>query len=488
MSDDERLNLRDLPPVPELDHWPARYSQTLLRNADSCLRSAYLYVKYNGGTPGHQLDRGTLAHAAFERMTLDMLSRGASRLWEPEFTQDDAGAVVQEDPAIAARQVASLTAAVVDEVYAEDLSLTVPTGDKDDVRVMAYHWAVGMQLDPNTVVAVERKFVMDIAGHEVSGKIDLASISGEVADVVDYKTSLDVPDKEKYERSFQGKLYALLLCFGHPVERVPCGDCDGWGGRASVQDAARAKVSKGDIEPSEKCESCKGRGTVERREDPIGERVAWVRTRELYPRYLDADGSLRQRDAVRSRTELADFRADVERLIERLDNARESWKFPAISGYSHCNQCPCEPECPLPAHLRRYAGAINTHEQAAEAAEWADRTKDRVAATEKELRGFAGAHGPIRYGADLRREFVASDGRAVKKVKGRSDWDGLVDAVTRAAELGEPFAVDEWVKPTQSMSFKRVQLTADELALESDNKGESDERSADERFGVDAPF
>ena len=451
-----RTDLRDLPAVESLESWPSRASQTLLAKFDTCPRSAYLYAKYRGGSPGHPLDRGTLIHAVIERMTLDLLAAGESSYIAPAFTQGRFGEVIPEDPALAAKQIASLTAAVVDEVYRENPELVVPVGDVDAVRVMAYHWALGFAIDPEKVVAVERTFALELDGHQVIGRIDLASLADDVGDVVDYKSQLAVPDQEAYEKGFQAKLYALLVVFGQPAEQVHCGDCNGAG-----------------------CHECGGRGYVLRLEDPIGERVQWVRTREVYPRYLRDDGELQARSAILSRTDLADFREDVRRLLARMDLAREAWKFPAVSG-SHCTYCPCEPECPLPKHLRRWAGAINDMAAAAEAAEWADRMDSQVSATKEELKRFASAHGPVRYGGDMVREFVLVESRAVKKRGSKADWEGLEAAVREAAAFGTPFDLGEWIVSRPSMSFKKRKLTPGEVEAEKPAVPEKD-------FG-DVPF
>lgn len=427
MSDKDALNMRKLPPVEPIA-FPDRYSQTLLRNANDCRRSGYLYARHSGGAPATPLDRGSAGHAVFEHMTLMLLESGERKLWAPGFEQDADGNLVGEDPVSAQKAVASFTAEIVDEVLKGRPDLPLPVGERDAVRIMAYHWAVAMEIDPEKVVGVEQKFVLDVGGREVSGIVDLAQIAEGVAEVVDYKTSLAVPDQGKYEKGFQAPLYAALLLFGQPVERI---------------------------------------GGVERRLDPIGERVQWVRTRELYPRFLRDDGGLSGREQVLSRTEVRDFLVDVEALVVELDERRVSWDFPARPG-SHCGICPARSECPLPAHLRSFAGEINTMPEAAEAAAKADTMRFALDALEKEIKIFAGAHGPVRYGKDLVRRFEMSETRSVRRTKGRADWEGLEVAAVAAAELGEPFSIGDWVKHGQSQGFKRKVLSAEELAAEDD--------------------
>lgn len=484
MSDLERLNLKDLPPVPALDDWRERYSQTLLKKADTCLRSAYLYVKYNGGTPGHQLDRGSLAHLVYKRMTEDLIVADEESYISPAFTQDQHGVLIEEDPEMAARQIASMTAEIVDEVAREHPELVVPHAEMEAVRIMAYHWAIGVKIDPATVAGVERKFILDIAGHEVSGIVDLCTIDGVTGGVDDYKTSWNRLEQDDYEKGFQGWLYALLLTFGQPVERRPCDNCSGKG--YTVQ------VGPGNQSAQLPCGVCRERGTVEVRLPAIGGHLQRIRTRELYPRFLEtqADGTLRlqQRENWLTRTNLADFRRDLERLIAQLDGARETGLFPAVDG-GHCNECPARSECPLPAHLRSWHGAIDSEEKAAEAASWTDVMGDRVAKVNDEVKRWAGENGGrVRYGADKVKEFKSSSSRSVRKSQGKADWEGLRTAVARAAELGEEFDFDYWVKTGSTNSFRKRVLSAEELAAEELAAEEKPVLSLDERFGAAPPF
>ena len=119
------IDYRRLPAVAPVKV-PGRFSQTLLAKADDCPRSAYLYVKHRGGAGGHNLDRGSLAHAVFERALKELVVRGERRF-------------APEEP----EQAASIMAAFVDEVLRERPELVVPRREVDDVREMAYHWAVG---------------------------------------------------------------------------------------------------------------------------------------------------------------------------------------------------------------------------------------------------------------------------------------------------------------------------------------------------------
>ena len=54
----------------------------------------------------------------------------------------------------------------------------------------------------------------------------------------------------------------------------------------------------------------------------------------------------------------------------------------------------------------------------------------------------------------------------VRKRGGRSDWDGLQEAIDRAVQFGEPFDPEAWLRRSKSSPVKRRVLTPDELAQE----------------------
>jgi hypothetical protein len=434
VSDLEPLRLRDLPPVPPV-RLPSRMSQTLLRHEENCPRSAYLYLKHKGGRPSLPLDRGTLAHMAFERLLIDLM--------RPE--TDDSYRTAPDE------EVASLTAAVVAELVAEHPDLVARPAEWDDVRAMAYHWALGYDVGPESVLGIEQTYVLDVPTPdgtlwEVRGKIDVAYVIGDDgAGVDDYKTHFNPESEGDYKESFQGKLYAILLCFGQPVEQTVCHDCDG------------ARVQRSDAgELGEPCDVCRGAGYLERRLPRQGE---WIQ-HEVYPRFLRDDNTLPTVENTLSRQELQDARADLELLVARLAGRFQSWLFPARHG-AHCNQCPAKLECPIPEHLRDHAGTVNTPEEAREAAVKLVHDEDHIAARRAELRNWAKANGPIVLSADEEMAIVVSESRSVKRRGKTTDWEGFMDAVARAVEFGEPFDPDEWVKRRASSNFKRRRLSAE---------------------------
>jgi hypothetical protein len=153
----------------------------------------------------------------------------------------------------------------------------------------------------------------------------------------------------------------------------------------------------------------------------------------------------------------------------------EAWRFEAVPG-THCKQCPARGECPIPEHLRSWAGEINTEEQAVEAAALLEQEKARHAARQKELRLFAKAHGPIPVGADEELRFE-------EQTSYKTDWGALEAAVERAAQFGEPFDLEAYRRPSTSNRFVKKKVELAELP-------EEPELSADERFGTvdDVPF
>lgn len=419
------IDYRALPPV-EPVRTPARLSTTLLQKDDRCPRSAYLAVRHRGGPGSHQMDRGTLFHLVGQRAMAELMLRQ-----EPAFAPDDP------------EQAAAIMHAFVDECLREHPELVVPRAEVDAVRQMAFHWAVGYDVNPEDVAGLERLMVLDLdCGVTVSGRLDVIVFpSLELGQVDDYKTSHALPAQEEYESDLQAWIYAVLLCFGVTVDRLSCFNCN----------AGAAEVEGG-------CPVCGGKGSYEERGEQIGGHLKGVLAREVYPRpKLRDDGRLHHRELLLSRTQIADFKADLERQAERLMARFESLDFPARSG-SWCSECPAAQECPLPEALRDHAGSINSVDQAQEAWERAMHVKARVAAIEREVKTFARAHDvPIRVG-DLEWRWEPTEGRAVKKAGRGSDWDGLVAALEETVQFGTPFDVTEWIQPTVGSSFKKQKV------------------------------
>jgi hypothetical protein len=71
---------------------------------------------------------------------------------------------------------------IVNEVVAEPDILIAP-GEIDFLHVLGYHFAEALTFDPETIVGLERKVVLEIGGWLIVGKIDLAWVKGDRAGV-----------------------------------------------------------------------------------------------------------------------------------------------------------------------------------------------------------------------------------------------------------------------------------------------------------------
>lgn len=313
-----------------------------------------------------------------------------------------------------------LAKAILEETAAERADLTVPWGEKDGLRAAVAHWAEAWDVDPDRIVAVEAPLSLELGEYTVRGRVDLVlrSLAEQALEVPDWKTSFAPDDQAKYEADFQGWFYSMLVLFG----RDAAGDC-------------------------------------------LGDGVQTVIPSQRFPRNkLRQDGSLVERSMVRTRLEISEFRDHVVQLLGSLEHEWEAQEWPAIDG-DHCSICPARSLCPIPQEWR-HAGLINTPEEAAEAAAWARRTSAQVAATNRELKLWGKEHGAVRFGRDLVLDHVVSESKAVKKRGGRSDWEGLTEAITQTVEFGEPFTLEEWVQPRTSVNFKERTLTPEELESE----------------------
>lgn len=460
------VDFRRLPAIPVEENvpMPATFSQTLLKHANVCPRSAYLYLKYRGGPPSMEMHRGSLFHIFAARLVVELIAREERSLLEA--TGGNAG------------DVADITRAMMNAIVEEHPELTVSAEEMDVLRRCAFHLGAGLDVDPQTVLGLERRFELDLEGRRLVGVIDLLAMPDAVTLAIDdYKTTMAVLTEEQYATSFQHRDYALLALEGRPVEWVDCSGC--WGKGVEYHDGD----PRGEL-----CSLCKGKrgGWADTGEPGIAAHVRYVVCRELYPRVdLRPDGRLTHRAHTLSRTEVSEFRADLLRVVQRVERGVETGEWPAMRG-SWCSECPAEMECPLPRHLRRYAGAVQTQEEASEALEWAEAMSARVAATRAEVRNFSKASGPVRVGNRV-FDFRTSHYRELRKGKGRS-WDALEMAMSRHVRFGEPFLLEEWVKTTTKTEFKAVR---EEVADANDGAGierDDSEGGRDERWGADAPF
>lgn len=403
---------RRLPPVDGPPPLPARLSYSLLSRFDACPRSAYLDLTYSGGAPSHDMHRGSVFHEFAERAMWTLIEQG----------EDNLVAAIdgEEDPVRAKRDVASLTAAIVDEVVRDCPDLPVRARDIDRVREMAYHWAVGCDISPRRVLGVEQKYVLDMGTWTVVGKVDVVSAHDEGLQIDDYKTSFYIPSQEEFEHGFQLRMYAALVAFGQPVEKAEDG--------------------------------------TERRLDPVGHGVSTFRVREVYPAYLDDEGRLRYRETFLDRTALSDFLVDLQTRVDGFQAAVASGLWPAVPG-SHCGRCPAVGECPLPGVLRDRAGEITSPEEAAAALAYVTVEERRLQALKKDAKRFA----PVRVGDEV-WEIRVSESTS-------TDVDKLAQAVDFAFRTGEVVRVEDFQKKRVSSRFAKRRLSPEELT--SDQEGEA---------------
>jgi hypothetical protein len=409
---------------------PARLSQTLLRHFNRCSRSGYLYMKYGGGMPSHDMNRGTAFHVFAERATNLLLEQGEAKL--PFDVGRDLMAEVLRD-------------------------VKVPVEQHDRLRQMAYHWCEGFVVAPaERVIAVEDKIVVEIAGRPVSMKIDYAELSedGSLCAVRDYKTSFQLPavgevagdvgDGRLAPKSFQLLLYAVGLAYGRPVRKVACTTCEASGAVVIAQHQAGDQTGEdlGD------CPDCGGRGAIEEAGlFPLAGSAQHFDIAEVYPAYLHDEG-IPERGGIVLRQELAEHVASFEAVVTQFDEAVSLWDFGAIEG-THCQECPASAECPLPARLKSFRGRINTEEELCEAARLHFIQKDRLAADWREIRTAAGVMGtPVPLGADEELAFVLEQKRSV-------DRDGMLAAAQRAADYGEPYDPEDFMKVSESTPLRR---------------------------------
>lgn len=442
------LDLRNQPPLSEQERpeRPSRLSQTFLRHFANCRRSGAFYLQFRGGPGSHEMDRGTAAHMIAERMGREALENGS-----PSVPHE----VVRE---------------IVNEVV-EDPAVLIAPGEIDFLHVIAYHLAEALTFNPEEIVGLERKVVLELGGWRIVGKIDFAWVRGEDAGVKDYKTTMNLPDnsawgpgmtddgKKRIRRFlFQTLLYALLLKYGRPVSVCP--ECEGDGERL---------VDMGDS--IWRCPTCDGEGEIIE-DTPLAPRAQRLHLEEVYPAYLyeDEHGAkqLANRSTVIELDELENHRRWLEALIGKVDYAFESGEWPAVPG-SHCNECPAQRLCPIPAVLRECAFDPETGEvivvDSNEAARAALALRDRLTADAAELweqaKAWADQGNTIVVG-DKVYEFAPVQSRSVRKSGGKSDWPGLIGAVTHAAETGEDFNADYWIKTSDSTRFQKRSLRPDE--------------------------
>jgi hypothetical protein len=457
-----------------------RASMTLLRHFDNCERSAYLYLKHDGGVGSHPMRRGSALHRVLQLLTDAMVENGEPRV-PPE-----------------------LAKAVVDEVLA-DPAYPCPVAEHDYLRESVYRWADETTFDPGSVIACETLFVLEIAGVEVRAKIDRAEVLEDGAvHVVDYKSARALPAYEDVARkrpdgsmaakAFQLVVYGLALAYGRPVRIEPCAECGGTG------------VPKGTGSPpgtsANNCQPCMARGYVEVVEPfPLADRAPRFDLEYVYPGIETRDGKMATRPVPLTRRELEEYLASLGAVVKRFLASAEGEECPTCEGEgralvnvglestegpdvvmcptcegrgrvgdwpavpgSWCHECPAEMECPIPRELRSYAGAVNTREEAAQTAMVVDRQKAWTKAVDKELREWVKRNGSLRVG-DQVLEYATVESDEIR------DKEGFLAAVQRAVEYGEPLDRAEWIRHKVGSRFRQRTMSEDEMIEEGSNGG-----------------
>jgi hypothetical protein len=296
--------------------------------------------------------------------------------------------------------------------------------------------------------------------------------------VDDYKTSLWVPPADEWS-AFQVKTALVAVLYGRPVDRVPCPNCDATGfdrlpGHGQVFDVRWPVLDRG----ARRSRSVSG----------------WSRFegRELYPRKdLRRDGLLHRNEGRgRGSSWTSSRRTWSARPAAARADAGAGGGVAGAEGVVVLD-LPGGAECPIPAEERDHEGAVRGYDHAVLLWEWALAMKERAGKVEAVVKTWAKTHeGPDLRVGDKAWAWLTSETRRLKRRGGSADWDGLEEAVRRAAELGEPFDLEEWVKPGRRSEFKSVKVPVErreelkdvgDAAADGDGRGDDAERDRDRR-------
>lgn len=418
------IDLRTFPPVPPLSRVPEAWRQTFVAKATECPRSAYLYLKYNGGALTHALAGGTLLHRAVERYIRHLLDHEETH-GDPETAKD-----------------------ILNEVMMESTDLTVSPERFDSLRAMMFHVAEGLVIDPEKVVFLETPVSVEIDGRKLTGTIDFGELDpGVRLSLRDWKSAFYnallrpadeddddeyVPTEDEWPGTFQLVLYAFAAATG-------------------MIDGA-----------------------------PFNIDVPEYTLRQDHPRqFWEREGTMAYREATISREALLDWALYLQAEVGKLERAFQQWQFPAIMG-SHCDYCPASAECPIPAPLREFRGEIRTYEDAVRAAILWERSSRFRATLWNALKGWAKGTGQrVRYGKDLELYWKKVESERTKdkvevpggkKVKGRQ---ALREAIVRTEDLGVPLDWQYFHTTSVSTRLTRRKLTPAELTAERERNGDN---------------
>lgn len=311
-------------------------SQTVLSHAENCPHAAHLYLEGHG-TESHAMDRGSVFHEMAEIVTRRCIEHG-----EPT----PGGDVAREEA----------------QAIMDSGKIVLPAHEQEAVRIMAWNWGEAMHLDLAAVKAVELMLELDLGDTVIRGKIDLALDNGTgVPQLFDYKTGLAKPSQDRFDKSFQGKFYAVLWAFGkfaHPSERGPQTGLD------PAMYGTRVCRSFNEIS-----------------------------FREVYPRYREADGGLFSRtySVPLTKPYLTDTGRTIRSIVARIKHGQDTGEWPARRG-SWCSRCPEPTVCPI--RLKPVMQPA-TADQAAQLAMSMERHQDIYKQARQVLKDWVDDHGPV---------------------------------------------------------------------------------------------
>lgn len=373
-----------------------RISLTGLRHYANCPRSGYLYAKYKGEARTDRMVAGSAFHEVADR---------AVRL-----------CIAQEET----KAPPEIGKAIVNEVLME---YPVRVEDHDRIREMAHRFLAEWEVDPQSVVACETLFVVELAGWQVRCRIDYASVNGERCEIRDYKTSRAAPSYEDISRkrpdgsraakNMQLIMYAVAMAYGKPVRIEDCGPCHGTGYLREIDmrgmdaqqgDAALVAAQEAGNPP---CKYCDGQGYVEHVE-PFGvaDRAQTFDMEFVYPA-IDIDGKMLRRGVSLTRLELGEYRDSIATVLHRLRQSEAEGDWPAVVSEAACSECPAEGECPIPRSVRSPVDEVVSEDQAREESEAWHRIKAEQTARRAAIKKWVKANGEsLRFGADKEWRFV----------------------------------------------------------------------------------
>jgi hypothetical protein len=245
----------------------------------------------------------------------------------------------------------------------EQSGLPVNAPEFDTLMALAWKFCSLHQFEWDRVVDLEETYAVEINGVTFTGKPDVVEMEDRVAIVRDWKTGWAIDPETELKGSFQGRAYAKQIFDAYPqVHTVRL----------------------------------------------IWEYQRWDKTRE----------------AVLTRSDLADIDAMLSTLIARITRSRETGEWPASPG-KWCALCPAPHKCPIPSGYRG-DGQVTDDETARDVASLLVSLEALQKASKKSLRAWCAENGPVQVG-DLMFDFstMADSDRVIDKDALRSAMEDV---------------------------------------------------------------